>query len=277
MEQEKDGPELETERYFHIERKKRRGKGTIMSEKVLAVAAGHEITEGELNELIRKYPQEQQVYLSNPNARAQVLEQLIAFHLFAKMADEEKITETEEYKTTMESMKVELKSHMAATKSIEKAKVTEEEEKAYYEAHKAQFVQEPQVKARHILVDTEEMANRAAQEIAEGKKNFAAAAEEYSTCPSKEQGGDLGYFTKGQMVKEFEKAAFEGEMNKVIGPVKTQFGYHLILVEDKKEGSEMAFAQVQGQIYQQLLTEKQREAYDSTVAELAKKYGVEKR
>lgn len=247
-----------------------------MSEKVLAVAAGHEITEGELDTLIRNYPPEQQMYLTNPQARAQVLEQLIAFHLFAKMAEDEKIRETEEYKTMIEKMKVELASHMAATKTIENVKVNEEDEKAFYEANKAQFVQGPQISAKHILVDTEEQANKILGEIAEGKA-FEDAAKEYSTCPSKEKGGDLGFFSKGQMVPEFEKAAFEGELHTVIGPVKTQFGYHLIRVEDRVEDSLVPFIQVQGQIHQQLIQEKQREAYDKKVAELTEKYGVEKR
>ena len=247
-----------------------------MSKKVLAVAAGHEITERELNELIQNYPPEQQVYLSDPRAKGQVLEQLIAFHLFAKMAEEEKIRETEEYKNTIEKMKVELASHMAATRTVEGATVSEEEERDFYEANKAQFVQGPQVSAKHILVEKEELAKKVAGEIAAGKA-FEDAAREYSTCPSKDDGGNLGFFSKGQMVPEFEKAAFEGELHTVLGPVKTQFGYHLILVEDKKEGSETPFAQVQDQIHQQLLQKKQREAYDKKVAELTVKYGVVKK
>ncbi len=244
-----------------------------MSEKVLATAAGHEITEKELDELIRNYPAEQQVYLSNPRAKAQVLEQLIAFHLFAKMAEDEKIMETEEYQTTIEKMKVELASHMAATRAVEEAAVTEEEERRFYEENRKQFVKSPQVSAKHILVDTQEQAVKVADEIASGK-SFEDAAREYSTCPSKEQGGDLGSFTRGQMVPEFEKAAFEGELHTVIGPVKTQFGYHLIRVEDKQEGSEIPFEQAQVQIHEQLLNGKQREAYDKKVAELSEKYGV---
>lgn len=247
-----------------------------MSEKVLAVAAGHEITEEELNILIRNYPPEQQVYMSDPRAKEQVLEQLIAFHLFAKMAEEEKIMESEEYKTMIEKMKVELLSHMAATRTVENVAVTEEEEKSFYEAHKAQFVQGPQVSAKHILVDSQELAAKVGEEI-KGGKSFEDAAKEYSTCPSKERGGDLGFFSKGQMVPEFEKAAFDGELHTLIGPVKTQFGYHLIRVEDKKEGSEIPFATVQEQIHQQLIQEKQREAYDKKVAELTEKYGVEKK
>lgn len=247
-----------------------------MSEKILAVAAGHEITEEELNVLIRNYPPEQQMYLSDPRARAQVLEQLIAFHLFARMAEEEKIMESEEYQTMIEKMKIELASHMAATQTIEGIAVTAEEEEEFYRQNKSAFGQSEQVSARHILVDSEELAKKAAAEIASGKA-FPDAAREYSTCPSKEKGGDLGYFSKGQMVPEFEKAAFEGEPNTVIGPVKTQFGYHLILVEDKKAAEEVSFTQVQEQIHQQLIQEKQRKAYDEKVAELAGKYGVERK
>lgn len=247
-----------------------------MIEKVLAIAAGHEITERELNNLIQNYPPEQQIYMSDPRAREQVLEQLIAFYLFAKMAEEERIMESEEYKTMIEKMKIELASHMAATQTVEGVTVTEEEEKAFYEANKAQFAQGAQVSAKHILVDQEEKAHAVAREIAKGK-SFEDAAREHSTCPSKERGGDLGFFSRGQMVPEFEKAAFEGELHTVIGPVKTQFGYHLILVEDKKDGSETPFHQAQPQIHQQLIQGKQREAYDKKIAELTEKFGVEKK
>ncbi len=245
-------------------------------EKVLAMAAGHEITQGELDNLIANYPPEQQIYLSDPKAKDEVLDQLIAFHLFARMAEEEKIRETEAYQTMIEKMKVELASHMAATSVVEHITVSPQEERAFYEENKAQFVQGAKVSARHILVDTMEQARQAAEEIAGGKA-FADAAREYSTCPSKDRGGDLGYFTRGQMVPEFEKAAFEAEIGKVVGPVQTQFGYHLILVEDKKERAEVSFEQVQGQIHDQLIQSRQQKAYSEKVEELKKKYGVEKK
>lgn len=247
-----------------------------MSEKILAVAAGHEITKEELDALIRNYPPEQQMYLSDPRARDQVLEQLIAFHLFAKLAEEEKIMESQEYKVMIEKMKVELASHMAATRVIEGIRVTEEEERAFYDQNKSRLGQGERVSAKHILVDTQEQAEQAAKEIAQGK-SFEDAAKEYSTCPTKDKGGDLGFFSRGQMVPEFEKAAFEGELHQVIGPVKTQFGYHLIRVEEKQKASIPEFDQVKEQIHQQLIQEKQQEAYGAKVAELTKKYGVEKK
>ncbi len=158
-----------------------------MSEKILAVAAGHEITEKELQELISNYPMEQQLYLSNPQARQEVLEQLIAFHLFAKLAEEKEITKTKEYQETIEKMKVELASHMAATRCIEEAAVTDAEVEAFYEENKTQFSAKPAVRAKHILVETEEKAKEIMTELADGKE-FEAAAKEHSTCPSGEQG-----------------------------------------------------------------------------------------
>lgn len=90
-----------------------------------------------------------------------------------------------------------------------------------------------QVRASHILVATEEEAKRIKKEIAEGK-DFGAAAMEYSKCPSKAKGGDLGYFGRGMMVPEFDKVVFDLPVGQVSDPVKTQFGWHLILVADKK-------------------------------------------
>ncbi len=91
-----------------------------------------------------------------------------------------------------------------------------------------------QVRAEHILVQTQEEAKNIKADIENGKISFEDAAKEYSKCPSKANGGDLGYFGRGMMVKEFENASFDGEKGKVSDPVQTQFGWHLIKVIDKK-------------------------------------------
>lgn len=93
--------------------------------------------------------------------------------------------------------------------------------------------QAKEVRASHLLVPTKEQADKIREEILAGK-SFAEAAKEYSSCPSSRNGGDLGYFGPGAMVPEFDKAAFELPVNEVSEPVKTQFGWHLILVTDKK-------------------------------------------
>lgn len=88
--------------------------------------------------------------------------------------------------------------------------------------------------ARHILVDTEEKCEALKQEIESGA-DFADVAREHSRCPSGRRGGDLGEFRPGQMVKEFDEVVFSAELNKVHGPVKTQFGYHLLEITNRTD------------------------------------------
>jgi peptidyl-prolyl cis-trans isomerase C len=90
-----------------------------------------------------------------------------------------------------------------------------------------------EVHAAHILVKTDKKAKEVLDKINHGL-SFTEAARKYSECPSSKSGGDLGWFGKGRMVQEFEKAAFEGDKGKLQGPVKTQFGYHIIKVLDRK-------------------------------------------
>ena len=87
--------------------------------------------------------------------------------------------------------------------------------------------------ARHILVDSKEQCEALKAEI-EGGRDFAEAAREHSSCPSGRQGGDLGSFGPGQMVREFDEVVFSGELGKVHGPVKTQFGYHLLEITSRR-------------------------------------------
>lgn len=127
-------------------------------------------------------------------------------------------------------------------------KVTEEDEaqiKKYYEENKNMFKKDVQVEASHILFDTKDAkkANEVREEILNGL-DFAEAAEKYSKCPSGENGGNLGYFGKGQMVPEFEKAAFSAPLGVVTEPVKSQFGYHLILVTDKTDSKIPDFEEI---------------------------------
>lgn len=90
-----------------------------------------------------------------------------------------------------------------------------------------------QARASHILVKTEDEANKIMKRITDGE-DFVAVAKRFSSCPSGKNGGDLGWFGKGQMVPEFEQVAFENDAGKVVGPVKTQFGYHVIKVTGRK-------------------------------------------
>ncbi|GBF22627.1 peptidyl-prolyl cis-trans isomerase C [Candidatus Gastranaerophilus sp. (ex Termes propinquus)] len=111
--------------------------------------------------------------------------------------------------------------------------VSEKSQKAGKTMEVSEEMNEDSVKASHILVDSKEKADELKARAAAGE-SFDDLAKEFSKCPSKERGGDLGYFGKGQMVPEFEQAAFATGVGEVSEPVQTQFGWHLIKVADKK-------------------------------------------
>ena len=147
------------------------------------------------------------------------------------------------------------------------AKISDEEVRARYDAEIAAMEPETEIKARHILVNSEEEAKAVIAELEQGK-DFAELAKEKSTGPSSSNGGDLGYFGKGQMVPEFEAAAFALEDGKfTTEPVKTQFGWHVILREEMREKPKPEFAAVEDQIRQVVFREKYFELVEKVRAE----------
>ena len=145
--------------------------------------------------------------------------------------------------------------------------VEDEEVENYYIENANLFKTEFQVRASHILVETEEEAEAVIERLNNGEE-FKDVAFNVSIGPSNVRGGDLGYFGTGAMVQPFEEAAFALEINETSEPVQTQFGWHVIFLTDKKEGEQQAFEDVEEQIKETLLTEKQRKAYQDYVAEL---------
>lgn len=243
-----------------------------MSQEIVATIAGEALTQAEFEAFLKNVPEEQRAYLSNPQARQYYLEQFIAVRLFTKLGEEEKLDETDDFKQIMATIRKDVLSQLAMKSVLSGIEVSDEEIKAYYDANPNQFVKEGKVSAKHILTDSEEKCTDIFKEIAEGAKSFEDAAKEYSTCPSGQQGGDLGEFGKGQMVKEFEDAAFSGEIGQVIGPVKTQFGYHLIKVEKRTEPETASFDEVKENIRKTLLSQKQNQLYSEKINELKDKY-----
>jgi len=163
--------------------------------------------------------------------------------------------------------------------------VSDAELRAYYDAHKAEFTSEEQVKARHVLVMVNDQRDDAAAQarIQEAKKkleggaDFAAVAREYSDdTASKAQGGDVGFFGRNRMVKEFEDAAFGAQPGKLVGPVKSSFGYHLIEVTDKRPGGLQPFEAVAPQIRARLSAERSRQLAETRAKEIASKLAANK-
>ena len=233
-----------------------------MEKTVEAVICGHEITSAEVDAFIASLPREQQVYASHPDFRKQCVDQLIAVYALAKYGEEEKLDETEKFKAILENARKDILAQMAIGKIFEGIIISDEEIREYFEANKARFAKGASVHAKHILVDSEDKCNKLLESIVSGGKAFEDVAKESSTCPS----------GKGQMVKEFEDAAFVAEIGHVVGPVKTQFGYHLIKVEDKKEAEDAKLDDVKEQIKSEIMQKKQQEAYTAKVEALKKKY-----
>ena len=243
-----------------------------MNKEILAVVAGEEITKAELDTYLQGVPREQQAYASNPAFREQFLEQLVSLYLFAKKGEENKLTETEEFQRVMANAKREILAQFAMRELLKDVSVEADEVQAFYDLNKAQFQKGESVCAKHILVDTEDECNEILAKVTNGEMTFEAAAKEFSKCPSGQNGGDLGEFGKGQMVPEFEQAAFAAELGQVVGPVVTQFGAHLIKVEAKSAATVAALEEVEEQIRQHLLQQKQHQVYTTEISELKAKY-----
>lgn len=165
-------------------------------------------------------------------------------------------------------------------------KVTDAEVKEFYDKNPETFTQPEQVRASHILITVDANATDAEKKKAKAKAeallkqikggaDFAKLAQENSGCPSSKQGGDLGYFGKGQMVKPFEEAAFGLKPGQVSGVVETQFGYHIIKLTEKKPASKVAFADVKDKIAESLKRKKVSEAINATLEEAKKKAKIE--
>jgi peptidyl-prolyl cis-trans isomerase C len=246
-----------------------------MENKVLAVVNGNVITEMDMENAIQRFGQDKRQSLSTPEGRKQLLDQLISWELLYQDAVDTGMENREDYKLQLQEARKGILTQLAIQDVINSAAAVDEEEiKEYYQQNKEYFKGEEQVSAKHILVDTLEKAQQVKEEIVSGL-SFEDAARKYSSCPSKEQGGSLGSFGRGMMVPEFENAAFEIAEGVVSEPVKTQFGYHLILVEGRTKSQEKPYEEVKELIRSHMVQEKQNSLYIDHVNGLKEKYSIE--
>lgn len=244
-----------------------------MDNKVLVTIAGREITEKDLEAIISRYPQDKRAYFDSEMGRNQLLEQLVSFELMNKLGTEMELDKTEEYKSALEQMERDLLTQMTINKVLSDVTVTDADAETFYNEHEEEFKTPEMVSAKHILVDSEEKANEILAQIKAGDVTFEDAARANSTCPSKDQGGDLGTFGRGQMVPEFEDATFAMNVGDVSEPVKTQFGYHLIKLEAKNEPTIPAYEEIADKVEKTLMFQKQGEVYKNKLDEVKAKFG----
>ena len=237
-------------------------------DKVLVIVNGHKITSSEVKLAADDIlPQLTQV---PPKLRfAFIVEYLVERHLLAQQAVREGFGNDEEYKRRLLFYQSKALRDAYFVKIV-KSRITDAMVRAAYDKQAAKIKPEERIRARHILVASEAEAKKIAAMLAKGAK-FEDLAKKYSTDGSKDFGGDLGYFTAGEMVPAFSKAAFALKKGEVSKPVKTEFGWHLIKLIDRKAGGPQPFDQVKDAIKLVLV----RQAVQEEVFKLRAKSKIE--
>lgn len=257
---------------------------TSASAAVLATVNGDEITSEEVNKVLMEGTQGRFDSLpadKQNELRQRIIEGMIAQELVYDDAKRTGVLDSKEYKQELEKLVDRLKIQLAAKvweqQQFEAIKVDAKEVKAYFDANPEEFVDKEKIRARHILVKSEAEAQTIIKSMkalsGEKLKNeFIAQAKSKSTGPSAAKGGDLGYFPRGQMVPSFNDAAFamkEGTISST--PVQSQFGYHVIFVEDKKAAKKLGFDDVKNFIEQRLKMDKFKATMEKKMSSLREK------
>ncbi len=236
--------------------------------KVLAKIGAQVITLEDFEERISQLPYRSQVMVQDNKER--FLDELVnrQFLLLgaAKLGLEKDADVIKNIKEAREQILISKFVQEEVDKKVE-TDVTDDEAKSYYEEHKEEFLIPERVKASHILVEEESKANQLLARLSQGG-DFAAIAKENSICPSKERGGDLGFFSAGQMLPEFEKAVFNLKPGQVSGVVKTAAGFHIIKVTDRQPGRKLTYVDVERRIKRIIVRERMKEKFDELIAVL---------
>jgi peptidyl-prolyl cis-trans isomerase C len=213
---------------------------------VVAKVNGVEIRQSDLT--LAEEDMGQQAQQLSPDAKKEYLIAYVAdVILVSKAAEAKKVADQKDFKGRLAFIRAKLLMELLLD-AEGKAAVTDQSVKKAYEDAVKQVAGEEEVRARHILVPTEAEAKKILDEIKKGT-DFAEMAKQKSKDPgAAAEGGDLGYFTKDQMVPEFAEAAFKLEKGQLSDPVKTQFGWHLIKVEDKRSKPAPGFDEVKDQV-----------------------------
>ena len=232
---------------------------------VVAKVGGVEILKSEIDLAVTGLDP-QLANLPDAQKRVAALSSVIDIKLLAADASKEGLQDDAAFKQRIAYL-TDRELHNAYFKKHVVDAVTPDEVKARYEAEIAKIEPQDEVRARHILVKTEDEAKAVIADL-DGGKDFVELAKEKSTDPNKSEGGDLGFFGKGRMVPEFEAVAFTLEPGTYTKePVKTQFGFHVIKVEEKRKQQPPALEQVEGQVRQIVMRDKYVELLEKAKAD----------
>ena len=235
---------------------------------VVAVVNGEEIRYDAVVESAKQLPQQYQQQFQR--IFPALLDRMVDMQLLGEAALDSDVDQSEAFKERMAEVREQVAREVFLNQKIDDY-ITEDRLQQAYEEYKSNNPPQEQVKASHILVEDKELAQKLITQLGEGAE-FAELASEHSTGPSGKQGGDLGFFGKGEMVEPFSNAAFQLDVGEVVDePVETQFGWHVIKVTDKRTQEPDSFEEMRDQLRQQV----RQQAVQSVLADLREGAEVE--
>lgn len=227
---------------------------SALASDILATVNGKNITKQDAQSFVTAQAPQANFADLKLEEKKMITDRLIEKQLFIELAAKEGIDKKAEFKKNMATIKNELLVNMWMKEQMDNTVVSDSEAKAFYDKNADQFMGQASMHARHILVKEEDTAKEIIDTLKDLKdvvlkEKFIALAKEKSTGPSGPKGGDLGTFSKGQMVPEFSTAAWALENGQItMTAVKTQFGYHVIYLEKKSPASTIAYEEVKEKI-----------------------------
>jgi len=244
-------------------------------DKVLAKIGTETITEADLDAMADAVPERFRYLYTTPEGRKQTLDYIVNVYALAAQAEKDGVAKDPKFQTLMNFTKKDLLARLYLEKqSGSVGEPTEKEVKDYYDQKSDEFTNLASIHIRHILVKTEDEAKDMVNKLKKGAK-FDDLAAKHSTCPSKDRGGDLGWMPRGRLVKEIEDVAFGMNKGDITGPVKTRFGYHVVLLEDKRPETKSSYDEVKDYIFDQLKYQKQQDLYEKLSDSLRKQLNVQ--
>jgi len=240
-------------------------------ETILASFGEQTITLGEFNQIWEEVPEDYKLQLD----KSLVLDQMISEKLLIQEAKNMDLEEDNDVLEQIKKMTEQILVQVLIEREIlDKIKVNDEEVLEYYEQNKDSFTEKEQVYLYNILLETEEEAQDVMEQLKAGG-DFSEIAKEKSTGPSAAQGGDLGYLSKGTIIPEIEEVVFALELEELSEVIKTDFGFHILKITDKKLETVKTLEEVEEDIIQTLLPDKQKVAFENLLEELKSKLEIE--
>lgn len=246
-----------------------------VEEKWVANVNGKIITLEEFNSKWDSIPPQYkyQYGLLGEEGKGKLLDTLIKNELLYQEAVKKGFDKRAEVRQRIEDLRRQIVAEELLKEEMKKIEVNDTDVVNYYNLHSSEFGEPEKIRVRHILVKGETEVNSVAEKLSKGG-DFAKLAQEFSVDPgTKDKGGELGFFSKGQMVPEFEEAAFALKIGERSKPVRTSYGFHIIEMEEIKEATQKAFDEVKDEAKNMALQEKQRERFEKLINTL---YGTAK-